>query len=76
MFDRTDGIASRTHRAGAGAVSDRTAWDGNSIIRTASGKNTGSARMVYRERCSREEVLQEYKIGARRSANEPEQGIP
>jgi len=61
MFDRTDGI--RFSHSPSGGGPDNPAWDWQFIIPDYDvAKEYGyRARVVYRERCSRDEVLDEYK---------------
>ena len=64
MFDRTDGIRFSHSPSGGGPPSaTETAWDWQFIIpQYEVAQEYGyRARMVYRERCSRDEVLEEYK---------------
>jgi hypothetical protein len=61
MFDRTDGI--RFSHSPTGGGPDNPAWDWQFILPEYEvAKEYGyRARVVYRERCSRDEVLDEYK---------------
>lgn len=61
MFDRTDGI--RFSHSPSGGGPDNPAWDWQFIIPDYDvAKEYGyRARVVYRECCSRDEVLDEYK---------------
>jgi len=61
MFDRTDGI--RFSHSPSGGGPDNPAWDWQFIIPEyeVAHEYGYRARVVYRERCSRDEVLEEYK---------------
>jgi hypothetical protein len=64
MFDRTDGIRFSHSPSGGGPPSNtETAWDWQYILPTYEvlQEYTYRARVAYRERCSREEVLEEYR---------------
>jgi hypothetical protein len=64
MFERSEGIRfAHSPSAGGPPSATETAWDWQYIIpRYEAGQEYGyRARVVYRERCSRDEVLQEYK---------------
>jgi len=64
MFDGTDGIGFSHSPSGGGPPSaTETAWDWQFIIPDyeVAQEYGYRARVVYRERCSRDEVLQEYK---------------
>ncbi len=61
MFDRTDGI--RFSHSPSGGGPDNPAWDWQFIIPDyeVAMEYGYRARVVYRERCSRDEVLDEYR---------------
>jgi hypothetical protein len=64
MFDRTEGIRFSHSPSGGGPPSaPEPAWDWQFIIpKYEVAREYGfSARAIYRERCSRDEVLAEYK---------------
>jgi hypothetical protein len=64
MFDRTEGIRFSHSPSGGGPPSaTETAWDWQFIIpKYEVAQEYGyRARVAYRERCSREEVVEEYK---------------
>ncbi len=64
MFDRTDGIRFSHSPSGGGPPSaTETAWDWQFIIpdHEVAQEYGYRARVVYRERCSRDEVIEEFK---------------
>ncbi len=64
MFDRTDGIRFSHSPSGGGPPSaTETAWDWQFIIPEyeVAQEYGYRARVAYRERCSRDEVLEEFK---------------
>jgi hypothetical protein len=74
MFDRTDGIRFAHSPSGGGPPSaTEVAWDWQFIIPTYDVLREYGyhARVVYRERCSREEVMKEYRTWRESLKKEP-----
>ena len=74
MFDRNDGIRFAHSPSGGGPPSaTEVAWDWQFIIPTYDVLREYGyrARVVYRERCSREEVLREFRTWRESLKKEP-----